>query len=159
MGAQVKAVPDGYHTITPSIVVSDARQAINFYQRAFGAQQRELFVGPGGCVMHAEVQVGNSILMLCDEMPQMGCLSPASLKGSSASLYLYVENADAAFARAVQAGATVIMPVGDMFWGDRMGQVQDPFGFRWSLATHTQDLTPAQIKERGEQFLAAQAKP
>ena len=158
MAAQVKAIPTGYHTITPALIVKDARAAISFYKKAFGAQEKEVFTGPDGRVMHAEVKIGDSILMLTDEMPQMGSLSPTSLKGSPASLYLYVENADSLFQQAVKAGAEVAMPITDMFWGDRWGQVSDPFGYKWSIATHKEDLTLDQMRRRSEQFFAAQAK-
>ena len=158
MATLVKAVPTGYHTITPTLIVKDARAAIAFYKKAFGAEEKEVFTGPDGRVMHAEVKIGDSILMLSDEMPQRGCLSPTSLKGSSASLYLYVENADSLFERAVKAGAEVAMPMADMFWGDRWGQVSDPFGYKWSIATHKEDLTLDQMRKRSEQFFAAQAK-
>ena len=158
MATNVKAVPAGYHTLTPALTVKDAKAAIAFYQKAFGAQEKEIFAGPDGRIMHAEVKIGDSILMLADEMPQMGCFSPASLKGSPASLYLYVENADSLFQQAVKAGAQVAMPIADMFWGDRCGQVTDPFGYKWSIATHREDLTLDQIRKRSEQFFAAQAK-
>ena len=156
--ANVKAIPDGYHTITPAIVVKDAKRAIEFYARAFGAQDRGIFTGPDGRIMHAELQIGNSIFMLMDEMPEMNAVSPTTLKNTTASLYLYVENADAAFDRAVKAGATVKTPVADMFWGDRCGTVIDPFGYQWSIAMHKEDLTPQEIRTRGEQFFATQAK-
>ena len=157
MPQRVKAIPEGYHAITPALTVSDAKKAIEFYVRAFGAQEREVFTDPRGRILHAEIAIGDSILMLAEEMPEMGCLSPTSLKGTTASLYLYVEDADALFERALKAGAKVKMPIGNMFWGDRCGSVTDPFGYQWSIATHKEDLTQEQIRKAGEQFFAAQA--
>ena len=158
MSAKTKPVPEGYHTITPSLIVKSSRKAIDFYKRAFGAQEREVHEGPGGRVMHAEIKIGSSILMLGDESPERGCLSAASLKGSPANFYLYVENADAVFNQAVKAGAQVKMPVADMFWGDRAGSVTDPFGFHWTIATHKEDPTPEQLKKGGEEFFAAMSQ-
>ena len=155
MPQSVKTIPDGYHTVTPYLVVPDAVRALEFYQKAFNAQQTFRTDGPNGRVMHAEMKIGNSILMLCEENPEWGCLSPASLKGNSLSLYLYVEDADAVFNQAVRAGASVLMPLADMFWGDRWGQVSDPFGHRWSVATHKEDVTPEQIKQRSHDFCAS----
>ena len=157
MSQPVKAIPDGYHTITPMLTVRHAAQAIEFYTKAFNAQPLYRMDGPDGKVMHAELKIGNSIVMLGEENPSMSCLAPASLKGTPISLYLYVANVDAAFAQAVKAGAKVEMPVADTFWGDRAGQLSDPFGHRWWLATHTQDLTPEQIKQGAQQALAEKA--
>ena len=158
MAQQVQAIPAGYHTMTPMLSVRDAARAIEFYKKAFNAQQLVRMDSPDGKIMHAELQIGNSIFMLGEENPQMNCLSPQSLNGTPISLYLYVENVDSAFNQAVKAGAKVEMPVGDMFWGDRFGQVSDPFGHRWSLATHKEDVTPDQMKQRAQQFFAEQAK-
>ena len=158
MAQQANAVPEGYHTMTPMLTVRDAARAIEFYITAFNAQQRHRMDDPDGKVMHAEMKIGNSIFMLGEENPQMSCLSPLTLKGTPISLYLYVDNVDAAFQQAVKAGAKAEMPVSDMFWGDRFGQVSDPFGHRWSLATHKEDLTPEQMKPRAQQFFAEQAK-
>jgi uncharacterized glyoxalase superfamily protein PhnB len=143
-------VPAGYGTVTPCIVCDEAGKAIEFYKQAFGAKQRVLMPGADGRVMHAEIQIGTSRVMLCDEMPAMGTRSPRSLGGSPASLFLYVKNVDAAFARATAAGASVVMPVQDMFWGDRYGKLKDPFGHEWQIATHKEDLTPRQIAERAK---------
>jgi len=149
-----KPVPDGFHTITPHLVVPDAAKAIDFYKKAFGAEEKDKFLMPDGKgVMHAELRIGNSIFMLGGERPPT-CLSPKSLGGSSVTINLYVENADASFNRAVKAGCTVKMPLSDMFWGDRYGQVEDPFGHRWSLATHKQDLSREQIAENAKAFFA-----
>ena len=156
-----KAIPDGYHTVTPHLIVADAAKAIDFYKKAFGAQEIDRFLAPDGkSVMHAEVQVGNAKLMLGSEFPPM-CLSPKSRGGTTVSLYVYLDNSDAAFDRAVKAGCTVKMPMTDQFWGDRCGQVEDPFGHQWTLATHKQDLTKDQIATNAKAFFAkmAQQKP
>ena len=153
-----KAIPEGFHTITPSLVVSDAAQAIDFYKKAFGARENVRFMAPDGkSVMHAHLEIGNSMLMLGSEFPPH-CLSPKSRGGTSVSLYLYVENADAAFERAVKAGCTAKMPMTDQFWGDRCGQVEDPFGHQWSIATHKQDLTKDQIAANAKAFFANMEK-
>ncbi len=130
-----KQIPDGFHTITPHLVVSDAAKAIEFYKKALGAQENERMMTPDGkTVMHAQLKIGNSMVMLGSEHPPT-CLSPKSRGGTSVNLHVYVENADAAFERAVKAGCTVKMPMSDQFWGDRYGQVEDPFGHQWSIAT------------------------
>lgn len=149
--SKVDPVPQGYHTITPSLTVKDAAKAIEFYKQAFDAEQGEICMGQDGkTIMHAELKIGDSTFMLNDEFPDMGCKGPLSLGGSPVSLYLYVDNADTWYERAIKAGATSRMPVGDMFWGDRFGQVADPFGHIWSLATHVKDLTPEEIKKGQE---------
>jgi uncharacterized glyoxalase superfamily protein PhnB len=145
---KVQAIPAGYHTVTPYIVCRDASNAIEFYKRAFGAKEKIRMPGPGGKLMHAEIKVGDSVVMLCDEMPEMGAVSPASLGGSPASILMYVKNVDAAVEKAATAGATVVMPVQDMFWGDRYGRVKDPFGHEWQIATHKEDLTAKQMAQR-----------
>src|SRR6267378_2940340 len=153
-----KPIPDGFHTITPNLTVTDGAKAIEFYKKAFGAQEKGRFNAPDGkSVMHAEIKIGDSIVMLGSEHPPQ-CLSPKSRGGTSVSLYLYFENADAAFERAVKAGCTVKMPMSDMFWGDRYGQVEDPFGHQWSFATHKQDLTKEQIAQNAKAFFAQMAK-
>jgi uncharacterized glyoxalase superfamily protein PhnB len=152
MAERAKFIPEGYGTVTPTIVVKNGAEAIDFYTKAFGAEEVNRFEGPGGGVLHAEVTIGGSRVMLGEENAQTHCVAPSSLAGSPSSLYLYVENADAAFERALQAGAKSEMAVEDMFWGDRMGAVSDPSGHRWCLATHKQDLTPEQIKRGAEQF-------
>jgi PhnB protein len=149
-----KPVPDGFHTITPHLVVSDAAKAIEFYKKTFGAQVMEQMMMPDSkSVMHAQLKIGNSMLMLGGECPPMA-LSPKSRGGTSTTMHLYVENADAAFDRAVKSGCTVRVPMSDMFWGDRYGQVEDPFGHQWSLATHKQDLTREQMAENAKKFFA-----
>ena len=153
-----KSIPDGYHTLTAHLVVQDAAKAIDFYKKAFGAQEIERFNAPDGRgVMHAEVKIGDSVVMLGSEFPPH-CLSPKSRGGTSVSLHLYVENADTSFDRAVKAGCTVKMPMMDAFWGDRYGQVEDPYGHQWSLATHKKDLTKDQIAANAKVFFANMAK-
>jgi PhnB protein len=142
---KVKPIPDDMHSITPHLTCAGAAEAIDFYVKAFGAVELMRLPGPAGKLMHAAVRIGDSMLMLADEFPEMGGLGPNALKGSPVTIHLQVEDVDAVVAQAVAAGATVTMPVADMFWGDRYGQLQDPFGHRWSVATHTQDLTPDEI--------------
>lgn len=151
----VKPIPTGYHTLTPHLTVRGAARAIEFYKRAFGAKELERMPGPGGTnIVHAELKIGDSIVFLADEFPDMGARAPESLGGTTGSLHLYVKDVDAAFARAVAAGAQVRMPVSDMFWGDRYGKVVDPFGHEWGLGTHKEDLTPAEIGKRAQAFFA-----
>jgi PhnB protein len=145
--SQVKPIPEGMHTVTPHLVCAGAADAIGFYVKAFGAVELGRMPGPDGKLMHAQVKIGDSVLMLVDEMPEWGALGPKALKGTPVTIHLYVKDVDAAFALAVAAGATAKMPPAEMFWGDRYGQVEDPFGHRWSIATHTRDLTDAQIRE------------
>lgn len=144
----VRPIPEGFQTITAHITVADAAAAIDFYAKAFGAVERFRMPGADGEIMHAEVQIGSSVLMLHDEFPEYGAVGPAKLGGSPVKIHLYVEDVDAAFATAVEAGCEVSMPVQDMFWGDRYGALTDPFGHHWAIATHTEDLTPEQIAER-----------
>lgn len=155
MAGKVKAIPDGFHSITPHIVVSDANKAIEFYKKAFGAEEICRMPGPdGNSVMHAELKIGNSHLMMCSEAKDWGCFSPQSLKGSPVTIHLYVENVDAVYDRAVKAGATPTMPVSDQFWGDRYGKLQDPFGHHWSVATHTEDVSPEECGRRCAEWFA-----
>jgi PhnB protein len=149
-----KPIPDGFTTLTPHIIVRDAEKAIDFYKQAFGAEERGRHEGPDGKIMHAEVKIGNSILMLNDEFPEMGGVSPLTVGKTSTTLHMYVDDADAVFDRAVKAGANVIMPVSDMFWGDRYGMVSDPFGHQWSIATHKQDLTAAEVEKAAQEFFS-----
>jgi len=150
VSAKAQPIPKGFTTLTPSIVVRDAAQAIEFYKKAFGAKERYRMAGPGGKIMHAEVKIGDAILMLADEMPEMGNKSPLSIGGSASSVMIYTKNVDALFQQAVAAGAKPTMPLGDQFWGDRYGQVTDPYGHVWQLATHKEDLTPKQMAKRAE---------
>ncbi len=149
-----KPIPEGFHTVTPSIVVSDSTKAIAFYRKAFGAEEHGVHRTPDGKVMHAEVKIGDSVVMLNDEFTGMGPgpRSPDTLKGTTAVLHIYVPDVDTAFKRAVDAGATVVMPVADMFWGDRYAQVTDPFGHRWSIATRKEDVSAEEAVRRGEAF-------
>lgn len=147
MANKVKAVPDGYSTVTMHLVQSSSAKAIEFYQKAFGAEELYRMPGPDGMVMHAEVRIGNAVLMMADENLAMNPMakSPEHAKAFTAGVMLYVDDVNAAWKRAVEAGAKVEMPLADMFWGDRYGQLTDPFGHRWSVATHLEDLTPEQI--------------
>jgi uncharacterized glyoxalase superfamily protein PhnB len=150
--SKVKPIPDGMRTLTPHLVCAGAADAIAFYRRAFGAEELNRLPGPDGRLMHATVRIGDSVLMLVDEMPEWGSLGPKALKGTAVTLHLYVEDADATFARAVEAGAKATMPVSEMFWGDRYGQVEDPFGHRWSIGTHVRDVTPEDMKRAMSQM-------
>ena len=155
MATVAKPCPSGYHTVTPALSVRGGLQALDFYKRAFGAEEQMRFLAPDGqALMHAEIKIGDSIIMLSDENPQMGCRGPQALGGATVSLYLYVPDVDTAFEQAVAAGAKSLMPVADMFWGDRMGKLVDPFGHEWALAPHKEDLTPEEIKKRGEAVFA-----
>ncbi len=156
MAAKPKPIPEGYHTITPYLVVRDGAEAIAFYQKAFGALERFRLPGPDGkSVMHGELQIGDSIFFLGAETPASECKSPATLRGTAVELYLYVEDVDAAYRRAVAAGAKEVMPVQEMFWGDRMGSLEDPFGHRWSVATHIKDLSPEEVTKAAYEFFAS----
>lgn len=157
---KAKAVPDEYQTITAHIVLDDCAKAIEFYKKAFGAKEALRMPGPGGKIVHAELQVGTSRLMMSDEMPPMPgqpgvYKSPKTAGLNTAALFLYVEDVDAWFDRAVKAGCTVRSPLTDMFWGDRFGQVDDPFGHRWGLGTHKEDVAPEEIARRQQQFFAS----
>ena len=144
----VKAIPDGYYSLTPYLVTHAAADAIEFYKKAFGAVEQMRMPGPGGKVMHAELKIGNSVLMLSDESPDRGYLSPKTIGGSGSSIMFYTEDVDATFKRANDAGATTEMPPTDMPWGDRMGNLRDPFGHSWAIATHKEDLSPEEIEKR-----------
>ena len=143
-----KPIPDGYNTVTPYLIIQGAAKAIEFYQRAFGAQELLRLEGPGGTIGHAEVKIGDSPIMLADEHPQMGYRSPQALGGTPVSLMLYVTNVDALFAQAVQAGCKVLRPVADQFYGDRSGTLSDPFGHVWTIGTHTEDVPEEEINRR-----------
>jgi PhnB protein len=143
----VKPIPAGMHTVTPHLICAGAADAIEFYKKAFGAVEGGRMPSPEGKIMHAQIKIGDSVVMLVDEMPQWGALGPKALKGSPVTLHLYVEDVDAVVARAVKAGATIKMPVADQFWGDRYGIVTDPWGHHWSVATHIHDYTPAEMQE------------
>jgi PhnB protein len=157
MTPSTQPVPPGFHTITPSLTFSDAAQAIEFYKKALGAEERMRMPGPDGKISHAELKIGDSIVFLNDEMPSMGCKSPQSLGGSSTGFYLYVPDVDKAFQRAIDAGGKSTCPLTDMFWGDRMGNFVDPFGYAWTLAAHTRDMTEEEMEEGAKAFHAQMA--
>ena len=144
---KVKAVPDGMTAVTPHLVVAGAAKAIDWYKQAFGATEALRLDGPGGKVMHAEVEMYGCRIMLAEEAPEWGALGPRSLKGSPVKIHLYVPDVDAAVDRAVKAGAKVTMPVADQFWGDRYGKIQDPFGHEWGVATHMREVSPEEMDE------------
>jgi len=148
----VKAIPDGYHTTTPYLVVRDANQAIEFYKSAFGAVERGRLAMPDGTVMHGEFQVGDSFIMYCEENPDMGMQGPQSTGGSGVTLCLYVEDVDAVFNQAISSGAESIYPVEDQFWGDRAGTLVDPFGHRWMVMTHIENVEWDEIERRFNQM-------
>jgi uncharacterized glyoxalase superfamily protein PhnB len=150
MPQSVRPIPEGFHTVSPHLVVDGAAKAIEFYKKAFGAEEVVRMPAPDGKrLMHAEIRIGDSVVMLCDEFPEMGggCRSPKALGSTCVTLHLYVNDADATFNRAVQAGATATAPLTDMFWGDRYGKVTDPFGHEWSIATHVKDVTPEEMQK------------
>lgn len=153
-----KHCPEGMHAVTPHLVCAGAAEAIEFYKMAFNAQELVRLPGPDGKIVHAMIRIGDSMIMLADEFPEMGSFGPKSLKGSPVTIHLYVENVDAFVSRAVEAGAKVTMPIADMFWGDRYGQLEDPFGHLWSVATHIRDATPEEL-ERGAQEVCGRHQP
>jgi len=154
-----RAIPERCHSITPYLMVKDAARAIEFYRRAFGAEEVSRMAGPGGKgVMHAEIRIGDSLVMLSDEFPGAGCTSPQSLGGTTCQMFLYVPDVDSVYQQAISAGATSNMPVSDMFWGDRYGKLSDPFGHQWGLATHKEDVSPQEMKKRADAFFAQMAQ-
>lgn len=155
MTSKIKPIPAGYHTVTPYLVIKNAGKAIEFYKEAFGATESVRLNSPDGNVMHAEIKIGDSFIMLCDECPDWNALSPLTIGGTAVSILLYLEDVDSVVNRAVAAGATVLMPVADQFWGDRMGTVADPYGHKWSIATHVEDVSPEEITKRAEAMFAA----
>ena len=150
----MKKIPEGMHSITPHLVCAGASKALDFYQKAFGATELARLPGPDGRLMHAAMKIGDSTVMLADEMPEWGSLGPKALKGSPVTIHLYVEDVDALVARAVKAGAKVTMPVEEQFWGDRYGKLEDPFGHHWSVATHVRDVTAEEMKKAMQQMSA-----
>lgn len=150
-----KPIPEGYHSVTPYLALDDASAAIEFYKQAFGAKERMRMEAPGGKIGHAELEIGDAIVMLADAFPQSTTRSPNELGGTSAGVFLYVEDVDAVVKQATDAGATITMEVADQFWGDRYGSVKDPFGHSWSIATHVEDVPPEEMAERAKQAMAA----
>ena len=152
---KVGPIPTGYHSVTPYLTVNNGVGALEFYTRAFGARETERMPGPGGKLMHAELRIGDSVIMLSDELPGTStCKAPTSLGGTTAAVFLYVPNVDAAFKRAVEAGCKVLMPLADMFWGDRFGKLEDPFGNQWGMATHQEDVPPKEMGRRAQAAMA-----
>jgi len=157
MSANVRAIPEGYHSISPALTCKDAARAIEFYKQAFGATEMNRMDGPGGSVAHAELRIGNSVIFVSDEFPGMSA-APTPTTTPSSYLFLYTEDVDGTMNRALAAGATVSMPVMDMFWGDRYGKVTDPFGHSWGIATHVEDVAPEEITRRAAEWTANMAK-
>jgi PhnB protein len=149
---QVKPIPDGMHTVTPHLVCAGAADAIEFYKKAFKAVEMGRMPGPQGKLMHAMIRIGDSAVMLADEFPDWGSFGPKSLKGSPVTIHLYVEDVNTAFERAVGAGAKIKMPLEDMFWGDRYGVLEDPFGHYWSIATHVRDVSPEEMQQAAQKM-------
>jgi PhnB protein len=152
----VKYIPEGYHTATPYLICKGAARAIDFYKQAFGATELMRFPGPGGSIGHAEIKIGDSAIMLADEVPQMGYRSPATLGGSPVSIMLYVQDVDKVVDRAVKAGAKLERPVADQFYGDRNGTIQDPFGHVWTIGTHKEDVSPEEMQRRAAGMATAE---
>ncbi len=154
MPTNVKAIPEGYHPVTPYLIIRDAARAIDFYKKAFGATEVMRMPAPGGKIGHAEIKIGDWHVMLADESPEMGHLSPQSVGGSSVSLMIYLENVDEVFKRAVAGGAKVKQPVEDKFYGDRSGSVEDPFGHLWHISTHIEDVPPEEMEKRAAAYMS-----
>jgi PhnB protein len=154
MAKQVRAIPEGHHTVTPYLIVGDAAGALAFYKKAFGAEELMRVAAPNGKIGHAEIRIGDSVIMLADEHPDMNARGPHAFGGSPVSIHLYVEDVDAVAGQAIAAGATVIRPVQDQFYGDRSGSFTDPFGHSWHVATHKEDLTPAELDKRVKAAMA-----
>jgi len=159
MAGKVQAIPTGFHTLTPHLTVRDADKALEFYKKALGAEILGVARMPDGRVIHAALRIGDSMLMLNEEMPEFGGLSPLSVGGTGVTIHIYTENVDEAFIRAVSAGAQVKMPLMDQFWGDRYGLVQDPFGHKWSLATHVKELSPEEMQHAQDEAMAKMPAP
>jgi PhnB protein len=154
MPASVKPIPEGFHTATPTLVVRNAAQAIEFYKKVFGAKEIMRMPSPDGKISHAELKIGDSIIFLSDEFPNMGGKAPQTLGGFTGGIYLYVEDVDDVFERAIDAGGKAATPVTDMFWGDRHGNFVDPFGHSWGVSTHTEDLSEQEMGKRAQAFYA-----
>jgi PhnB protein len=151
----VKPIPDGYENVIPYLMVDDGKRAIEFYKRAFGATERSSMPAPDGRIAHAELQIGDALIMLSDPFPQFASRAPKELEGTTVVLFLYADDVDAVVQKAAEAGATVTMEPEDQFWGDRLGQVTDPFGHVWQIATHVEDVTPEEMEVRGREAMAA----
>lgn len=155
--SEVQPIPSGYHTVTPSIFVKGAAQAMDFYKQAFGAEEVCRHTTPDGSkVMHGELQIGDSKLFIADEFPEFGMLSPQSLNSNSVTFYIYVENCDEFFNRAVSAGAAAFRALEDTFWGDRVGMISDPYGHKWNISTHVRDVTPEEMAAASAEFCGAE---
>jgi PhnB protein len=154
MAKQVRAIPEGHHTVTPYLIVGDAAGALAFYKKAFGAEELMRVAAPRGKIGHAELRIGDSVIMLADEYPDMNARGPHAFGGSPVSIHLYVEDVDAVAGQAIAAGATVVRPVQDQFYGDRSGSFTDPFGHSWHVATHKEDLTPEELDKRVKAAMA-----
>ena len=149
-----KPIPDGFHTVTPSIVLSNTKEAIEFYKKAFNANEIYQMPTPDGKTMHAMIQIGDSFVMMSDEFPQMGANSPTTVGGTSSTIHLYVEDADKIYDQAIKAGATPTMPMMDAFWGDRYGSILDPYGHSWAIATHKKDMSSEEMQKAAKEFMA-----
>lgn len=153
-----QAIPEGYHSLNPYLAVDDAASAIDYYKQAFGAKERVIMPGPDGKIGHAELEIGDSIVMLADPNPQSATKPPSELGGCTGGLMLYTEDVDATVQKAVASGSTIVMPVEDMFWGDRFGTITDPFGQVWYVATHVEDVPPEEMEERAKTAMAAMSQ-
>jgi len=151
----VKPVPEGYHTVTPYLVMKGASEAIDFYTKVFGAKEVVRMDGPGGSIGHAEIMIGDSFIMLADESPEMGFQGPEAVGGTPVSLVIYIEDVDAVFARALAAGATEKKPLKDQFYGDRSGTITDPFGHVWTISTHKEDVSPEEMDKRMKEMMSS----
>src|SRR5437867_10095296 len=151
----VQPIPEGYNTVSPYLAVDDAAKAIEYYKKAFGAEETVRMNGPDGRIGHAELKIGDSHLMLSDPFPQASTTPPKELGGTSASVFIYVEDVDAVVKKAVDAGATITTEITDQFWGDRFGSITDPFGHSWSIATHIEDVPPEEMEQRAKEAMAA----
>jgi PhnB protein len=158
MAKKAQAIPKGYHNVTPNVIVAGADRAIDFYKKAFGAEELMRFAGPDGRIMHAEIKIGDSIVMLADEMPDYGSRGPKSFGGTSVSFFIYADDVDGRWKRAIDAGGKEVQPLIDQFWGDRAGLIEDPFGHRWWLGQHMQELTPEEIRKAADEFFAQAAR-
>lgn len=158
MQTKVKPVPDRYHSVTPYLFIKDAARAIEFYKSAFGAAEEMRMEAPGGKIGHAELRIGDSLVMLADEFPEMNAHSPQTIGGSPVMIHLYVENVDTVVAKAIELGAKTLQPIKDQFYGDRSGSIIDPFGHLWNIATHKEDLSPEEMKQRAAKAMAEMPK-